>query len=56
MKETTFAVACKEFFGFKPQQTMTEFMQELKELTPEDKATLSKDFEKVGYKIVQRAI
>lgn len=30
----------KEFFGFKPGQTLTEFGAELKALTPEDKAEL----------------
>jgi hypothetical protein len=54
MKQTSFAVACKDFFGFKPGQTMTDFMNELRQLTDKDKADLTKMFPSVGYEIIQR--
>ena len=51
MKTMSFALACKDYFGFKPNQTMTEFMGELKQLTTQDRADLSREFAKVGYEI-----
>ena len=32
-----FVIAMKEFFGYKPNQTLKEFSEELKLLTPADK-------------------
>ncbi len=51
MKEMSFVLACKDYFGFKEGQTMMEFAAELKALTDQDKADLSRYFETVGYKI-----
>jgi hypothetical protein len=44
-------VAIKDYFGFKPGQSMHEFMQEVKELTAEDRAYFAREFVKVGYQI-----
>lgn len=41
VKPTAFIVACKEFFGFKPGQTLLEFKEEIAELTPQDRAELA---------------
>ena len=35
--EVGFIVACKEFFGFKPGQTLLDFKNEVGQLTPEDR-------------------
>jgi hypothetical protein len=39
-KPTSFIVACKSYFGFKPNQTLLEFKQEVAALTPEDRADM----------------
>lgn len=46
---TTFAGACKKFFGLKDGQTLAEFVGELKQLTDEDKAEMKVLFLTVGY-------
>ncbi len=51
MREMSFVLACKDYFGFKEGQTMMEFAGELKALTAQDKDDLSRYFETVGYKI-----
>lgn len=51
MKSLSFVAACKDFFGFKPNQTLSEFMAEIKQLTVEDRADLTKEFKRVGYDI-----
>lgn len=51
MQEMTFALAAKTFFGFKPGQSMAEFMQELKELTQQDREYFKREFVKVGITI-----
>lgn len=50
-KTMGFAAACKDYFGFQEGQTLAEFMQEVRALTPEDKAEISKGLEHQGYKI-----
>lgn len=50
-KEMTFAAAMKDFFGFKPEQTLQQFMAEIKELTAEDKTYFIAGLEQNGYKI-----
>ena len=42
---------CRKFFGFKPGQSLTEFGEEFKAMSPEDKADLKKSFEAMGYTI-----
>lgn len=41
MKEMTPVQAIKAFFGMRPGTTLTDFMGELKALTPEDKQELA---------------
>lgn len=41
MSTMSFTKACKEYFGTKPGQKLTEFAAELKALTPEDKAEMA---------------
>jgi len=41
----TFMAACKNFFGFKPGQTLSEFSAEIKALTPADRAELTPGLE-----------
>jgi hypothetical protein len=45
------SVAMKDFFGLQPGQKVMDFAQELKALTPEDKAEIRAEFEKLGIKI-----
>lgn len=52
MKQATFAAACKEYFGLKPGQAAIDFMKEIRELTLEDRADLTKMFPSVGYEII----
>jgi hypothetical protein len=51
LSKTSFASACFDYFGKKAGQSTQDFMAELKELTPEDKAQLTKLFREVGYAI-----
>lgn len=51
MKKMGFVSFCKEYFGLKEGQTLTQFAQELKALTPKDKADLSAMAATVGYEI-----
>jgi hypothetical protein len=47
---TSFMAACKDFFGFKPGQTLTEFRDEIKELTPADRQAIQIGLIQNGYK------
>lgn len=51
MKVMSFTAACKEYFGYKPGQTLGEFMTEVKQLTPEDRQYFTKLFPSVGIEI-----
>ena len=44
----TFTAACKDFFGFKDGQKLSEFAAELKALTPEDKQDIFEGFKAIG--------
>jgi hypothetical protein len=46
--EKTFAVACREYFGFHEGQTLQGFMLELKALTPDDRVYFKNEFAKIG--------
>ena len=47
-----FIIACKDFFGFLPGQTLFEFKNEVAALTPKDRAEMLPGLEKaLGYKI-----
>jgi len=52
MIQSSLTKAFKEYFGFKPGQNLTDFMQELKALTVEDREYFKREFAKVGYEIV----
>src|SRR5712671_6267263 len=53
MQIMSFTAACKHYFGYRPQQTLGEFMAEVKELTPEDRAYFTKLFPSVGIEIAK---
>lgn len=48
MKQVTFIVACREFFGLLPGQTLAEFSKEIKALTVKDRTDLIEMFRTVG--------
>ena len=43
-----FAIRAKQFFGLKPDQKMSEFVGELKALTPEDRAEIAACLNAIG--------
>lgn len=45
----SFVAACKEFFGFKPGQTLKEFGEELKGLTHDDKMEIAAGLRELGH-------
>jgi hypothetical protein len=51
MEKVSFVVACKKFFGLREGQKLSDFIQELKRLTEQDKADLKAMFPSVGYEI-----
>ena len=52
MKQLTFSMAMRDYFGLKPDQTLREFIEEMKALTPEDREEFKKLLTTVGYQIV----
>lgn len=51
-----FIVACKDYFGFAPGQTLLEFKNEVAKLTPKDREELRPMLEKeLGYPIASQA-
>ena len=50
--EMTLGSACKRFFGFKPGETLKEFMDEIRELNEKDREDLKVEFAKVGIEVV----
>jgi hypothetical protein len=49
MKHCSFIQACREFFGLKDGQTLKEFVDEIRQLSVDDKAELILLFRNVGY-------
>lgn len=49
LKNCTFIMACREFFGMLPGQTLQEFAKEIRELPTKDKADMIEMFKSVGY-------
>ena len=47
----SYAGAIRDFFGMKPGETIAQFMEELKALTPTDKEEIVRFLIKLGYKI-----
>jgi hypothetical protein len=56
MIRSTLTKALKDYFGYKPGQNLTDFMAEIKALTPEDKAYFRREFLKVGYEIIEAEV
>ena len=48
LKMMTFVQACKFFFGSLPGQSLMDFAQELRALTPNDKLELIEMFKAIG--------
>lgn len=48
-KHVTFVMACREFFGLLPNQTLQEFVAEVRALTQKDRADLIEMFATVGF-------
>lgn len=44
-KKTGFIAACKQFFGLLPGQTLAKFRDEMKALTPKDRADIYEGFQ-----------
>jgi hypothetical protein len=44
----SFVGRCRDFFGQKPGQTLKEFAEELRQLTPADKEDLTAQFNEAG--------
>jgi hypothetical protein len=49
LQNTSFIMALKDFFGFRPGDGLSEFRTETKALTEADRADLKAGLEKVGY-------
>jgi len=47
----TFTVACKKFFGTKFNQTLSQFLEEIRKITPEDRKELTELMRKNGIEI-----
>jgi hypothetical protein len=52
MIKSTLVKAIKEHMGFKPGQNLTDFMNEIKALTPEDRTYFAREYAKIGIEIV----
>lgn len=52
MKRKTLVMACREFFGYLPGQTLKEFGDELKQLSQDERDEFGEMFENVGYEII----
>lgn len=51
MPEQSFAQACMHFFGKKSDQSLSDFMKEIKALSEKDKKEISEGLVKLGYRI-----
>jgi hypothetical protein len=52
MAAKTLMLTCKEYFGLKPGQSLNQFGEEMKQLTPQDKADLIELFKVVGIEVL----
>lgn len=48
LKPMSFIAACRTFFGLKPNESLQEFVKEIKDLAEKDKADLTEMFRSVG--------
>lgn len=55
MAQKSFIGGCREFFGFKPDQTLTEFGAEIKALSYEDKLELAQGLRDTGMDVADPA-
>ena len=53
MAQKSFTAVCREFFGFKEGQTLTEFGAELKQLTHKDKLEIAEGLRAIGYDVAE---
>ena len=53
MAQKSFTAVCREFFGFKEGQTLTEFGAELKTLTHADKLEIAEGLRAIGYDVAE---
>lgn len=53
MQKMSFTKACADYFGRQPNQNLSEFMAEIKALTPDDRTYFRREFLKVGYEITE---
>ena len=53
-EQLTFTQAMNRCFGKKEGQSMAQFADELKKLTPEDKEYFKAEFAKVGIEVVEQ--
>lgn len=51
-KAKTFAMACKEFFGYRPGEVFAQFAKELQALDEQDKLDLIEGFAAIGWTVV----
>jgi hypothetical protein len=54
MEPMSYVKAMKDFFGFKPGQSLMEFAAELKALTPADKLEFIEGLKQNGYIIIEQ--
>jgi hypothetical protein len=53
MIQMSFTKAIVEYFGKRPTQSTGEFMQEIKALSPQDRAWFKAEFAKMGWEIIE---
>ena len=52
MIQMSFTKAIVEHFGKRPSQSASEFMQEIKALTPQDREYFKAEFAKIGIEVI----
>lgn len=55
MIQKSFVAACKDYFGFLPDQSLLQFRDELQKLTPEDKEYFKREFKTISVEIITAA-
>ena len=51
MAAKSFVLACKEFFGYRQGQTLTDFKKELDDLSAGDRQYFIREFAKIGIEV-----
>lgn len=52
MKQKSFLAAMKDYFGYKPGQTMQQFAEECRELDDEERKWFKDNLASVGYIVI----